>query len=144
MTGSFEMRRTMMAVLAPVLVLMCSLAVTDGALAQRRSTPRDEADDKLPPSVPPPVSTLPPTRGISGPKLQPGAVVCRTELDLERRGEVNRRRIDNVPDPGNPLENCRMMTQERGVEVVEKHGLGRTEVKLKPTGEVGWTDTFLR
>ena len=134
------MRRMMVAMLA----LACALAVPDGTLAQRRSTARDEADDKLPPSVAPPVSTLAPTRGISGPRLQPGAVICRSELDLQHRAEVNRRRIDNVPDPGNPLENCRTMTQERGVEVVEKHGLGRTLVKVKPTGEEGWTDTFLR
>ena len=132
-----------------VLVLMAALAFTtaasDGALAQRRPAPRDDdSDDKLPPSVPPPVPTLAPTRGIAGPRLQPGAVVCRTELDLQNRAEVNRRRVDNVPDAGNPLENCHLITSERAVEIVEKRGLGRTEVKLKPTGEVGWTDAFVK
>ena len=134
------MRRLMMVALAA----MCALGAVDGAVAQRRAAPRDEEDDKLPPSVPPPVSTLPPVRGISGPRLQPGAVLCRTETDLQRRAAVNARRTDGDVDAGNPLENCRLLNQERGVEVVDKHGMGRTEVKLKPTGETGWTDAYVR
>jgi hypothetical protein len=104
----------------------------------------DNSDDKLPPSVPPPISTLPPTRGISGPRLEPGAVVCQTEEDLQHRAIVSQRRADGVMDAGNPLEGCHLLAQQRGVEIVDRHGLGRTEVKVKPTGETGWTDAFIR
>jgi hypothetical protein len=132
-----------------IAALVCTLAVTDGALAQgRRSTaaPRShgDTDDNLPPSVPPPISTLPPTRGISGPRLEPGAVVCRSEEDLQHRAQVSQRRADGVPDAGNPLEGCHLLEQQRGVEIVDRHGLGRTEVKVKPSGETGWTDAFVR
>ncbi len=133
------MRLIMMLALA----LACSSAVADGALAQRRAAPRDD-EDKLPPSVPPPVSTLAPIRGIQGPRLEVGAVLCHSDTDLQHRMEVNRRRIDNVPDAGNPLENCHILTAVSAVEVVEKRGLGRTEVKLKPNGETGWTDSYLK
>ena len=132
-----------------IAAMVCTLAVMDGAMAQSsRSTeaPRsriDNSDDKLPPSVPPRVSTLPPMRGISGPRLEPGAVVCRSEEDLQHRAVVSQRRADGVPDAGNPLEGCHLLDQQRGVDIVDRHGLGRTEVKVKPTGETGWTDAFI-
>ena len=141
------MRRGVLATAAVV----CALVVGGDAMAQQgpRSSPAprsriDDSEDKLPPSVPPPVSTLSPTRGISGPRLEPGAVVCRTEEDLHHRAEVARRAADGVPDAGNPLEGCKLLPQARGVEVVERHGLGTTEVKVKPTGETGWTDAYVR
>jgi hypothetical protein len=140
------MRRMVVTIAA----LVCTLAATDVAMAQNsRSSeaPRsriDNSDDKLPPSVPPPISTLPPTRGISGPRLEPGAVVCQTEEDLQHRAIVSQRRADGVMDAGNPLEGCHLLAQQRGVEIVDRHGLGRTEVKVKPTGETGWTDAFIR
>ena len=129
-----------------VAVLATALSVGDGAHAQRRgggARGGSNSDDNLPPSVPPPVSTLSPTRGISGPRLQPGAVLCGSEGDLQHRAEVNRRRAEGQSDAGSPLDGCRLVTQERGVEVVARHGLGRTQVKVKPTGETGWTDSYL-
>ena len=138
------MRRLAMVALAVVCALGAADGAVHGAMAQRRAAPRDDNDDKLPPSVPPPIPTLPPARGIAGPRLQPGAVLCRTETDLQRRAVVNARRVEGEADPGNPLENCKLLNQEAGVEVVDKHGLGRTEVKLKPTGETGWTDAYVR
>jgi hypothetical protein len=132
------MQRWMIAAAA----VLCLAGTAPGAMAQRRG--RASADeDTLPPSKPPPIPTLPPSRGISGPRLDPGAVVCQSESDLQRRAEVNRRRLDGVPDAGNPLENCRMMTQPQGVEVVARHGMGRTEVKLRGSAETGWTDSYL-
>ena len=133
------MRRIMVMAMA----LTCALSAADGALAQRRAAPRDD-EDKLPPSVPPAVSTLSPIRGIQGPRLEPGTVLCQSEIDLQHRAEVNRRRTDNDPEAGNPLEHCRILTTVRAVEVMEKRGLGRTEVKLKPNGETGWTDSYIK
>ena len=123
--------------------MVCGAISVSGAMAQSRGRGR-ESDDNLPPSVPPKVSTLAPVRGISGPRLEPGAVLCTSEQDLQHRGEVNRRIVDGVPDPGDPLSGCRLINQERGVEVVNRAGLGRIQVKVKPTGEVGWTDAFVR
>ena len=131
--------------------LLIATGAASGAMAQGRgrnsAAPRaggGSSEDTLPPSVPPPVSTLAPTRGITGPRLQQGAVLCRTEVDLQRRAEVTRRRIEGEPDAGNPLEGCHFVTQERGVEIVGTRGLGRTQVKVKPSGEVAWTDAYVR
>ena len=124
-----------------VAALACGSMAAGGAMAQSRGRASEEA---LPPSVPPKVSTLAPVRGISGPRLEPGAVLCNTEGDLQRRGEVNRRIADGVPDPGDPLSGCRLLNQERGIEVVSRAGMGRLQVKLKPGGELGWTDAFIR
>ena len=38
---------------------------------------------------------------------------------------------------------CTLINQERGVEVLARHGLGRVQVKVKPTGQIGWTDVYL-
>jgi hypothetical protein len=130
-----------------MMALLCAVAMGGEASAQlrgRNNAPNSGGtSDDLPPSVPPPLSTLPPRRGVAGPKLSPGAVVCRSEFDLEQRAAVNSRRLQGDLDAGNPLENCQMITQDRGVEIVARHGMGKTEVKLKPSGEVGWTDSYM-
>ncbi len=100
-------------------------------------------EDALPPNRPPPVSTIAPTRGIAGPRLEPGAVLCRTEEDLGRRAEISRRISDGAADAGDPMVGCSLINQQRGVEILARHGLGRTQVKLKPAGQIGWTDAYL-
>lgn len=110
---------------------------------QAQAAGRREDEDTLPPSKPPALSTLPPSKGIAGPKLEPGAVVCHTEADLQHRLDVNQRRVDGEADPGDPLVGCRILAQASGVEVVARHGLAHTQIKLKPAGEIGWTDTYL-
>ena len=127
-----------------VAALACGTMVAAGAMAQSRGRGRGADEETLPPSVPPKVSTLTPNRGISGPRLEPGAVICHSEDDLRHRGEVTRRIADGIADPGDPLTGCRLINQERGVEVVSRLGPGRLEVKLKPSGELGWTDAFIR
>jgi hypothetical protein len=99
--------------------------------------------DAATPNRPPPVSTLVPTRGVSGPRLEVGAVVCRTQADLQHRAQVQSQIANGNPDPGDPMVGCRLMNQVRGVEILSRAGLGRVEVKLKPSGETGWTDAYL-
>ena len=126
------------------------LAVAGPASAWGQASPavpaprsRIPTDDDLHPNVPPRLSSLPPTRGIAGLRLDPGAVLCRSEADLQHRAEVSQRISDGVADAGEPLVGCRIIAQARGVDVVQRAGLGREEVKLKPSGEVGWTDAYL-
>jgi hypothetical protein len=109
--------------------------------APRSFNPRD-ADEK--PNVPPPIPSLPPSRGIAGPRLEAGAVLCRTQEDLQHRAEVGQRISDGVPDAGEPLAGCRILSQARGVEILTRVGLASSQVRLKPSGEVGWTDAYLR
>ena len=129
--------------------LVCGMAAATGATAQSRGRGRDAPrassgqDDGLAPNVAPRVSTLPPTRGIAGPRIEPGAVLCSSEQNLQRRSEISRRIADGDADAGDPLSGCRLLSQERGVEVLSRHGMGRIQVKVKPSGEVGWTDAYL-
>ncbi len=120
-----------------------SLAWAQGSGAVPAPRSRIPTEDDIRPSVPPPVSTLAPTRGIAGRRLDPGAVLCHTDADLQHRAEVTRRISDGEADAGEPLEGCRIIAQARGVDVLQREGLGRVEVKLKPSGEVGWTDAYL-
>ena len=71
-------------------------------------------------------------------------MLCGTEADLQHRAEVSRRIAEGDASPGNPMVGCHMVTEERGVEVLSRHGLGLSQVKVKPNGEVGWTDVYLR
>ncbi len=119
--------------------MVCVVAVAADASAQSR---RND-DEKLPPSVPPAIPSLPPSRGIAGRRLDPGAILCTTEQDLANRAAVNARRENGDADPGDPLAGCRIISQPYGVDVVARHGLGRVQVKLKPSGQVGWTDAYL-
>ena len=135
-------------VLAAAALAAC-LSATGVAHAQsNRSVPAPRSniplDEDPQPNVPPRLSTLPPTRGISGLRLEPGAVLCQSEADLQHRNEVSRRIADGEADAGTPLAGCRILAQERGVEVLARSGLSRSEVRLKPSGEVGWTDAYLR
>ena len=126
----------------PVAVPMQAWAQANGAVPAPRS--RIPTEDDARPNVPPPVSSLPPTRGISGLRLDPGAVLCRTEADLQHRAEVTQKIAEGEADAGEPLVGCRLLNQARGVDVLQRAGFGREEVKLKPSGEVGWTDAYLR
>ncbi len=105
-------------------------------------TATDGSQDGVAPSKPPPVPLISPTRGISGPRLEPGAVLCKTEEDLVHRSEVARKISDGASDAGDPMVGCTLLNQQRGVEILTRHGLGRVQVKVKPTGLVGWTDAY--
>ena len=128
-------------------LMLALLAVTGAGAQSSRSTPAPRSniptDEDAKPNVPPPVPTLPPSRGIAGPRLEPGAVLCNTQADLEHRAQVTQRISDGVPDAGEPLAGCRIIAQERGVDVLSRAGLGRSEVRVKPSGQVGWTDAYL-
>ena len=125
----------------PVALPALAWAQASGAVPAPRS--RIPTDDDIHPNVPPPVSSLPPTRGISGMRLDPGAVLCRSEADLQHRAEVTQRISEGVPDAGEPLVGCRLINQARGVDLLQRAGLGHEQVRLKPGGEVGWTDAYL-
>jgi hypothetical protein len=119
------------------------MAQSRGGRSRTAPTAGSGEDDALPPNQPPPVSTIAPQRGIAGPRLEPGAVLCRTEEDLARRAEITRRISDGVNDAGDPMVGCTLITQQRGVDILARHGLGRVQVKVKPAGQIGWTDVYL-
>lgn len=91
-------------------------------LSQRRAAP------------PPPVRALP----TVWPRLDPGAVLCRTADDLDRHASNMTARVSGGYTSA---ADCRIIAQPTGIQIVKREGLGRTLVQ---TGnETGWTDAWL-
>ncbi len=90
-------------------------------------------------AVPPPKfdrSTVKP-RGDVWPRLDPGAVLCKTEDDLQRLAASRR------GEPG-PRPNCTLIQTATPIGIVKRSGAGRTEVSLTDqNGTDGWTDAWL-
>ena len=87
---------------------------------------------------PPPAVRAQPT---VWPRLDPGAVFCRTADDLERHAYNMTARVSGG---GTMAADCRIIPQPTGIQIVNRHGLGRTEVKMNGgDNAVGWTDAWL-
>jgi hypothetical protein len=77
---------------------------------------------------------------LAWPRLDPGAVLCRTEADLDRLGA--RRRGETVDGP----IDCQIIRAATAVSIVQRNGPGRAEVKVSdPRADAasGWTDAWL-
>ena len=75
------------------------------------------------------------------PRLDPGAVLCRTADDLDRHAANMTARVSG----GDIVSaDCRIIGQPTGIQIISRQGLGRTEVKLNtPDAASGWTDAWL-
>ena len=88
--------------------------------------------------LPPKTARLPDVKPapLAWPRLDPGAVMCRRESDLEN---LALRRSGQDAGPAD----CRMVTVPTAVTVVQRRG-GRTLVKLTENPTIsGWTDVWL-
>jgi hypothetical protein len=88
---------------------------------------------KKPKPGPPDVKAQP----LAWPRLDPGAVLCRSEADLERLA-ANRH-----GGPGGGPAECRIVSQPTAIQIVTRRGPGRTEVQVTGANETGWTDAWL-
>ena len=70
------------------------------------------------------------------PRLDPGAVLCKTEDDLDRRLDA----LSGGGDAGGA--DCRRVIAVTAIAIVTRRGPGRTEVQLSD-GSTGWTDAYL-
>jgi hypothetical protein len=79
------------------------------------------------------------TQPLAWPRLDAGAILCRSEADLSRLAE---RRTGHAVD--GPVD-CQVIRVATPITIMERKGPGRTEVK--PTAaqpmESGWTDAWL-
>lgn len=73
------------------------------------------------------------------PRLDPGAVLCRSEADLLRLAQ---RRTGDVVN--GPID-CQIIRAATAISIVERKGPGRTEVLANgaPASAAGWTDAWL-
>jgi hypothetical protein len=91
---------------------------------------------KKAPAAPPPRAPV-----AVWPRLDPGAVICKTSDDLERHAANNTARVsggDTQP------ADCRVINQPTGIQILSRQGPGSTQVKLSnPANVIGWTDVWL-
>jgi hypothetical protein len=89
---------------------------------------------KKPRPGPPDVRAQP----LAWPRLDPGAVLCRSEDDLSR---LARRRSGQTVD--GPVD-CQIIRVATAITIVERKGPGRTEIKVNDaSAQPGWTDAWL-
>jgi hypothetical protein len=86
---------------------------------------------------PPPPAIIPEV----WPRLDPGALFCKTESDLIRyQTELAGRQASRAAAP----PKCRMIEETTGIIILDRPNLSRTKVELSATSnQVGWTDAFL-
>jgi hypothetical protein len=87
---------------------------------------------------PPPPARAPPS---VWPRLDPGAVLCRTADDLDRHASNMTARVSGSATQST---DCRIIARPTGIQILSRQGPGRTQVKLSDQGaETGWTDVWL-
>jgi hypothetical protein len=75
------------------------------------------------------------------PRLDPGAVICKTDDDLSRHAA---NMIARVSGGEQQTADCHAIAEPVGIQIVSREGPGRTQVKLAgQNGETGWTDVWL-
>ena len=115
--------------------LILGLSLWGAATAQAQNVTLD-APGILLKKKPPGPPDVPPAP-LAWPRLDPGAVLCRTEVDLDRLATI---RAGGNAGPAD----CRHIFQPTAIEVLHRAGPGRTEVQI--TGhpdQTGWTDAWL-
>jgi hypothetical protein len=76
---------------------------------------------------------------LAWPRLDPGAVFCRSEADLER---LAARRAGEAVDGA---VDCQIIRSPTAISIVQREGPGRVEVKISGANanSSGWTDAWL-
>ena len=76
-------------------------------------------------------------------RLDAGALLCRTEEDLQQHEAAVSARLDgkDAPEP----VGCRPVRFMTPVGVISRHGPARTQVRVPgPPEQIGWTDAVVR
>jgi hypothetical protein len=90
-----------------------------------------------------PGPTLSTAAKTAWPRLDAGAVVCRTRDDLRRHGQVIQARSTGTAFDGAP-PNCRILGLPAAIDIVTRESPAATEVRLKDQpASTAWTDTWL-
>ena len=126
------------AVRALTWALACLACAAPGAAMAQISFDAPAFVLKKPKPGPPDVHAKPP----AWPRLDPGAVLCRSPDDLQRLA------ANRSGGPGGGPVSCRIISQPTPIQIVHRAGPGRTEVQVTPTAgaksaETGWTDAWL-
>lgn len=129
--------------LALILLLVANMVGTMApAMAQMQKPPNEDphilggglfAPPKKPKQAPP-ITIKSPT----WPRLDRGAVLCRTQADLRRLAERRRGQTTDAVD-------CQVIRDATPISILRREGAGMTEVRTAnpSAGGEGWTDAWL-
>jgi hypothetical protein len=136
-----RMRGYLRPLIAGALVLSC-LAAGPGFAQQAPPDPDSHVRLDAPGLLPKkPRAGLPDVKAqpLVWPRLDRGAVICRSESDLSRLAA--RRRGESVDGP----VDCQIIRAMTGVSILQRQGPGMTEVQTNDSsaGGTGWTDAWL-
>ena len=81
-----------------------------------------------------PEARMPPA---AWPRLDPGAILCRSEDDLARMA-ANRSGAG-----GGGRADCRVVNSPTPIQIVQRLGPGRTQIQVTANRQTGWTDAWL-
>ncbi|HVY16050.1 MAG TPA: hypothetical protein VHB27_12560 [Rhodopila sp.] len=123
-----------------ILVMAFASLAAAPALAQPDSNShvRFDAGGLLPKKPPPGLPDVRP-QPLAWPRLDPGAVLCHSQDDLQRL--ASRRAGGSVAGP----IDCQVIRNPTPISILEKQGPGMTEVQTTnpAAGGTGWTDAWL-
>lgn len=128
--------------LMPRMMLVAGLAELVAAAPARAQPPNDSNISLSAPGllIKKPRPGLPDVKAqpLAWPRLDAGAVLCRTETDLDRLAARRR---------GEPVDGsieCQIIRKATPISISQRKGPGKTEVKAAdPTVASGWTDAWL-
>ncbi len=90
-----------------------------------------------------PTPSLPTAARVPWPRLDIGAILCKTRDDLNLEAAVMQARGSGQPYAGAP-PNCRVLGAAVAIDILNRESPAATEVKLRdPPGGTGWTNTWL-
>jgi hypothetical protein len=136
-------------VAAALAVLLAACLPAHGQGIGAGQTRRDASPKPLPDASPRPKPSLSTDVKLPWPRLDPGAVLCRTADDLAQHTSAMQIRAAGGVGGALARPDCRIVTSPTPVDIVTREGPGRTEVRLRrktanaAAGETGWTDVWL-
>jgi hypothetical protein len=133
-------RMLLVSALLGTLALVGTLALTMPAGAQSSDSDVSFDAGALLPKKPKPGLPDVKAQPLAWPRLDPGAVFCRTEADLEK---LAARRSGAVVS--GPID-CQIVRAATAISIVQRKGPGEAEVKISGAaadGTSGWTDAWL-
>ncbi len=85
-----------------------------------------------------------PSKPDAWPRLDPGAVFCRTAADMDQHLAAVSARLDRRASAVPDSLGCSVIAFATPVTIIAREGPGRTQVRLSsPPGLTGFTDAFL-
>lgn len=140
-----DIRRRLMAP-RPAALAACLLALSAVAAAAQgfgpsgrlRPQPPHSSGNAVPREAPADI----PVVQEAWPRLDPGAIFCRSQADLDQHLAAVAEGLSGGSAAAKP-SGCTLVQKRTPIQVIDRNGPGRTEVRVTAGGETGWTDAFL-